>query len=126
MPALNALFEKYRDRVAFFTVYIQEAHPSDGWQVSSNVRDAVLVADPRDIGERTGIAGTCVAKLGLEIPAVVDGMDNAVDRAYEAWPDRLYLIDSDGRVAFKSGPGPFGFCVDEAEKALEVRLAHVR
>lgn len=119
MAALNALHGRYRDRVELWTVYIQEAHPSDGWQVPNNVRDAVLVADPRDLAARTGVASTCVAKLGLAIPAVVDGMDNAVDRAYEAWPDRLYLIDRDGRVAFKSGPGPFGFCVADAESAVE-------
>ena len=33
MPALNALYAQYRDRVAFPVVYIQEAHPIDAWQV---------------------------------------------------------------------------------------------
>jgi len=32
-----------------------------------------------------------------------------VEKAYTGWPDRLYLIDKEGRVAFKSAPGPFGF-----------------
>jgi type I thyroxine 5'-deiodinase len=51
----------------------------------------------------------CVVKLGIKFPAVVDGFDNATERAYTGWPDRLYVIDSDGRVSYKSGPGPFGF-----------------
>jgi hypothetical protein len=90
--------------------------------VPSNVKDAVLVVDPTNIGERTEVAHTCVLKLGLEIPALVDAMDNQVDRAYQAWPDRLYLIDAKGKVAFKTPPGPFGFRVIDAEKAIEREL----
>jgi len=31
----------------------------------------------------------------------------------------LYLIDREGRVAYKSRPGPFGFKPDELKAALE-------
>jgi type I thyroxine 5'-deiodinase len=50
-----------------------------------------------------------VVKLGIKFPAVVDGFDNAAERAYTGWPDRLYVIDRGGRVSYKSDPGPFGF-----------------
>ena len=43
------------------------------------------------------------------MPALVDGFDNATDTAYSGWPDRLYVVDRDGRIAYKSAPGPFGF-----------------
>jgi type I thyroxine 5'-deiodinase len=99
-------------------VYIQEAHPTDAWQLPSNVRDRVLLADPKDLEERTGAASLCVRKLGIEIPAVIDHADNRTEQAYTAWPDRLYLIDRDGRVAYKSRPGPFGFKTSELESAL--------
>jgi len=45
--------------------------------------------------------------------------DNRVERAYTAWPDRLYVIGSDGRVAYKSQAGPFGFKTDDVEAALK-------
>jgi len=51
----------------------------------------------------------CVSLLKLTMPALIDSDDNVVNRAYAAWPDRLYVIDTDGKIAFKSGPGPFGF-----------------
>ena len=57
-------------------------------------------------------------KLGIEIPALVDNFDDATDTVYSGWPDRLYLIDRDGSVAYKSGPGPFGFKPEELEKAI--------
>ena len=46
MPALNKLYDSYRDRAAFYIVYIQEAHPTDVWQMESNVKDGVLFASP--------------------------------------------------------------------------------
>jgi iodothyronine deiodinase-like protein len=119
---LNRIYRKYRDRVAFFVVYIQEAHPTDLWQMSSNVRDGVLFASPRTSGERAETAGTCVRKLAIEIPALVDGIDNRTERAYTGWPDRLYVIGADGRVRYKSGPGPFGFATAELEQSLEQLL----
>ena len=33
-------------------------------------------------------------------------------------PARLYVIDSHGKVAWKSGRGPFGFKPEEMEQAL--------
>jgi hypothetical protein len=99
-------------------VYIQEAHPTDLWQLPANVRDDVLLPSPRSDNERTSTAATCVRKLGVRIPAVLDGIGNQTERAYTAWPDRMYLIDTNGRIRFKSPPGPFGFSTRDLEKSL--------
>lgn len=119
MPALNKLYREYRGRAAFYVVYIQEAHPIDAWQVGDNVKDDVLVASTKSDAERTNVAGMCVTKLGIELPAVVDEADDHVERAYTGWPDRLYVIDRDGRVAYKSAAGPFGFKPSEVETTLK-------
>lgn len=63
-----------------------------------------------------------MTKLGIKLPAIVDGPDNAVERAYTGWPDRLYVIDRDGTIAHKSAAGPFGFKPAEMEADLK-RLA---
>ena len=99
-------------------VYITEAHPSDVWQMQSNIKDSVVFASPRSEEERAFVAGACVRKLGIRIPAVLDEFGNATEQAFTAWPDRLYLIDAQGRVAYKSRPGPFGFHPDELRAAL--------
>lgn len=119
MPALNKLYREYRGRVAFYVVYIQEAHPIDAWQLDDNVKDDVLVASTKSDAERANVAGVCLTKLGIELPAVVDEADNRVERAYTGWPDRLYVIDRDGRVAYKSAAGPFGFKPAEVEASLK-------
>jgi len=119
VPALNKLYREYRGRVAFYVVYIQEAHPIDAWQLDDNVKDDVLVATTKSDAERANVAGVCLTKLGIELPAVIDEADNRVERAYTGWPDRLYVIDRDGRVAYKSAAGPFGFKPAEVEASLK-------
>jgi len=99
-------------------VYIQEAHPTDGWQMPSNLKDRVLVASAKSFAARDEAANTCVRKLGIEIPALVDDIDDSTERVYTGWPDRLYVIDREGRVAYKSKAGPFGFHPDQMAQAL--------
>ena len=99
-------------------VYILEAHPSDVWQMQSNIKDQVVFASPRSEEERGLVAGSCVRKLGIKFPAVLDEFGNSTEQAYTGWPDRLYLIDTSRRVVYKSKPGPFGFKTDELRAAI--------
>lgn len=99
-------------------MYIEEAHPSDIWQMGSNVREGVVFRNPKSDGERFEVAQSCVRTLGIRFPALIDGVDNTVERLYTGWPDRLYLIDREGRVILKTAPGPFGFHPAALEEAL--------
>ena len=119
MPALNTLYQQYRDRAAFYVVYIQEAHPIDAWQVNDNLKDDVLVASTMTAEDRLKVADICVKNLKIDLPALVDGPDNRVERDYTGWPDRLYVVDRDGTISYKSAPGPFGFKPAEVEAALK-------
>jgi hypothetical protein len=91
-----------------------------------NEKQEVVFANPKSDEDRDHVADACVRKLGIEIPALIDGVDNSVERAYTGWPDRLYVIGRDGRVAFKSGPGPFGFHPAPMEEALKQALGYPR
>ena len=84
----------------------------------SNIRDGVVFRNPQSDGERFQVAESCVRTLGIRFPALIDGIDNTVERLYTGWPDRLVLIDRDGRVVYKSAPGPFGFTPAHLEAAL--------
>jgi type I thyroxine 5'-deiodinase len=119
VPALNTLYRAYRDRAAFHVVYIEEAHPIDAWQDEDNLKDDVLIASTKTADDRDRVANVCVVKLGIEMPALIDEPDNRVERAYTAWPDRLYVLARDGTVAYKSAAGPFGFKPAEVEATLK-------
>ena len=100
-------------------VYIEEAHPTDGWEMPSNLKEHILVASAKTFGERDATADTCVVKLGIHIPSLIDNMNDSTERAYTGWPDRLYVIDRAGRVAYKSQAGPFGFHPKEMIPVLQ-------
>jgi len=122
LGALHDLFDEYRDRVAFFIVYIKEAHPEDGWVVTHNREEGIAVSDPSSDQERADVADSCVVRSAIRIPVLVDSMNNTVASAYGGWPDRLYLIGRDGRVAFQGEMGPFGFLPDRLEAAIAGEL----
>lgn len=119
---LAKLHERYKDRAKFFLVYVREAHPSDGWSMASNQRVGIDVAQPHKDGDRVEVASTCRQHLDLDIPFLVDSVDDRVGATYSGMPNRLYLIDSTGTIAFKNGRGPFGFHPRELEQALVLSL----
>jgi len=123
LGALEELAERYRDAAAFFVVYIREAHPEDGWVLSGNRDEGIALTDPASDDERADVAEACAVRLQIRMPVLVDAIDNEVASRYGGWPDRLYLIGRDGRVAFQGGEGPFGFKPEELEAAIETELA---
>lgn len=94
--------------------------------MKSNLEDKVVFASPKNEEERALVAGACVRKLGIKFPAVIDGFDNTIEKTYTGWPDRLYLIDRAGKVAYKSKPGPFGFHPEELKAAIDKTVAGSR
>jgi hypothetical protein len=113
------MHREYRDRAAIAFVYIAEAHSTDGWQLPANLEDDVLLAAHRTIEDRLAAAAAGVARLGLTMPVLVDELDDAASNAFAAWPERIYVADADGRIAFVGGPGPFEFDPDAAAAVLD-------
>jgi tetratricopeptide (TPR) repeat protein len=120
-PVLNELSEQLAGRVAFLQVYIREAHAEDQWQSTINEREQVDLAPASTMEQKHDYAAMCQRKLHLRFPAVVDGLDNAAEKAYAAWPSRVYVIAADGRVRYSSALTEEEF--DRA--ALEAAIASV-
>ncbi len=114
-----ALAERHGAQAEFFFVYIHEAHAVDG-PAPMPAPDQPLVEEPATLVERRAVARACVDALGFRrLPTLVDGLDDAVAKAYAARPIRLYLIAADGTVAYRGGRGPFGFDPAALGRALE-------
>ena len=121
------MFERYGETVQFLAVYIREAHPLDGvlaerqsgrWLVGTPERH-LFVEDPITFEERLALAQQCEQEMGLGYPMLVDDLDDVVNSAYSAWPERLYLVDLDGTLIYRGERGPEGFLPDELDKVLE-------
>ena len=109
-------------RDGVFIVYVQKAHPIDGWQSDSNATEGVLFQQHQDYCEREAVANTCSLDLRIGIPVLIEEMDNAIDEAYGTAPERLYIVGVDGKMTCHGGAGPHFFDVDEWEHAIETCL----
>ena len=87
--------------------------------MQGNQRAGIKVNQPKTYEERVQVAGDCVKDLKLGIPTLVDDMQNTAQKGYAGWPDRMYVIDAEGKVAYKGEPGPRGFKPADAEAALK-------
>ncbi len=89
--------------------------------MDSNDTAGICYAQPSTIEERLAIARDFVTRESYAIPLLVDRMDNTADELYAGWPERLYIVDENSRIAFKGKTGPFGFHPDEVDTWLDAR-----
>ncbi len=118
------MHRRYGQQAEFLAIYVREAHPGDGaWPGKFTLDDTgTPIHQPTEMNQRAGVADRCCQVLEISMPLLVDELDDRVGKAYSGMPDRLYLIDRAGRVAYKSGRGPFGFKPGELEQSLVMLL----
>jgi Iodothyronine deiodinase len=105
---------------------VREAHPTDEWQMKSNIKEDVCYKQPKTLEQRVAIANDFVQRQKYPLPFGIDDMSNAANDAYSAWPERLYIIDEQGRIAYAGGMGPFRYQPEEARAWLAARFGEVR
>jgi hypothetical protein len=87
--------------------------------MASNEKEGVCYPQPRTLDQRLAIARDFVQRHAYPLPMLVDPMDNRADEVYAGWPERLYVIDEQGLIAYKGETGPFGFEPDEVDAWLK-------
>lgn len=81
------------------------------------------IEQPATFDARFDVAGQCASALSLKMPVLVDDMKNSVATAYNAMPDRLFIVGTDGKIAYRGDRGPRGFDPEGLEKALAKLVA---
>ena len=117
-PAMNALYERFHDRVAFRLVYIREAHPQGEWQSTINARQGIALPEARSEQERGEHAALCRSRLAIPYEAVVDGMDGAAEQAFAAFPSRVFVLDAAGKVTYTTALDEESLRPEALEQAL--------
>ncbi len=135
--SLTELYKQYHEEVQFLSIYIREAHPIDGWWLGRRLTKGIIRRifpypkasmdhyDPKTIEERRAVAGECETALQYGIRTYVDEMDDRVNKAYAAWPTRLYLVGLDGKVLYGGGMGPYDFKPAKLKTAIENYLTQI-
>ena len=89
---------------------------------NAGTESLLKILQTNTLADRTENALMCLETLKLTCPTVVDREDNSVNAAYAGWPDRFYIVDVDGKIAFRGGPGPGGFKPNDVEDWLTENL----
>ncbi|MGI9308180.1 MAG: deiodinase-like protein [Gammaproteobacteria bacterium] len=104
-PAANTLQQEFGEQLQLAVLYVIDAHP-DGdlcpytgtsWLSKTNEDENVRVAQPRDQAERNALAARYRDLLGLQVPVLVDNMDNTGWAALGKAPNTVVLVDTAGR-----------------------------
>ncbi|KAL1254226.1 hypothetical protein QQF64_016455 [Cirrhinus molitorella] len=114
LSAFQRVARQYADIADSLLVYIEEAHPSDGW-VSSDA--PYQIPRHRCLEDRLRAAQL----MNQEVPGsavVVDTMENSSNSAYGAYFERLYIL-KDEKVVYQGGRGPEGYRISELRDWLE-------
>lgn len=132
--SIQQIYEQFHEKIQFINIYIREAHPIDGWWLGRRLTKTIIKKvfpypiasmehyDPKTIEERRSVAGECQTATKFGIHTFIDEMDDHVNKAYAAWPTRLYLIGMDGKVVYHGGLGPYGFKPAKFKTAIEKYL----
>ena len=94
--------------------------------MKSNLKDEVCYAQPKTLEQRVMIANDFIKRFKFTLPFGIDDMSNAASDAYAAWPERIYIIDESGRIAYRGGIGPFNYKPEEAREWLAARYGTVK
>ena len=99
---LDALRAKYGDGIRWIIVYGYEAHPTDGRQSSENIAAGINYPSPKTYEERVALAKIAEEELDITVDTLlIDGMDDAVTKAWDGHPNRVYVLDDTGVVIAK-------------------------
>ncbi len=117
--ALISMYQRYRESASFLLIYIREAHAAGDWQSTRNEREDVSLAPASTLAEKQEHAAMCSRKLHLPFPALVDGMDGRVEKLYNAWPSRAFIISRDGHILYSTRLTELNFHPAEMEFVLK-------
>ena len=100
-------------------VYIRDTHPVLGFRAPTNDRRGIAPElEPRSLADRERWACEDRARMKCTIPVVMDTFDDRTLHAYDAFPQRVCVVDSAGRIAYLSR-GLVGFDLANVECAVK-------
>jgi hypothetical protein len=81
-------------------------------------RDLPAEQEPKTLADREKWACADRQKMKYTIPVVMDTMDDKTMKAYDAFPQRVFVLGKDGTVVYCSS-GLVGFAAEDVGKVLK-------
>lgn len=100
------IHRRFGEQVQLAYVYVREAHPKDGWVVAPRYS---VIDDPKTLAARIAAAARFETLTNYPFPILVDNLEDEAASRFGAWPNRFFVIETDGTIAFAGANGPWGF-----------------
>lgn len=115
----------YAGRVEFLVVYIREAHAANEWPLGTHV----VLRQPATLEERIEAAQAFKSTTSLQLPMLVDGIDDGFMNAFRAHPLRYYVFHRKTNVWTATPYGDYpkfeaGYKLEDIRPVLDFRLNH--
>lgn len=112
--------ENFSDVADFLLVYIDEAHPSDGWAGPPMELFPFEVKKHRSLEERLVAAQRLVEHFSLppQCRLAADCMDNNANMAYGVAYERVCIVQKN-KITYLGGKGPFYYNLKDVQNWLE-------
>ena len=111
MSYLNDLYNQYKSKINFYTIYISEAHANDEWPI--RIKKELQCNQHKNNLERWNACVKFINDYNYEIPCFIDSISNEFQQKYAAWPARAFLINSKNNkiewILNPRNPGYFNF-----------------
>lgn len=117
---MERMYNQFKDVADFRMIYIREAHAADGPRPMGTGK-SLGINEHKNYADRCQTAEMLINDRSLTMPMLIDDMENTTNQAYQAHPDRVFLVRTDGRLAVAAERGPRGFApgLKAAEQWLE-------
>lgn len=120
---LGEIYQEFKDRLQFVCVYVREAHPSDGWASKNNAEAGIDFNQPTSPDERATVAKAMINAVDFAMPVILDEISNKFAERYGALPNRLYLLNEEGRIVYGGGIGPHAYDPEAWLEAIKEYIA---
>uniref|UniRef100_A0A674BC09 Iodothyronine deiodinase n=1 Tax=Salmo trutta TaxID=8032 RepID=A0A674BC09_SALTR len=119
-PLVVNFGSEFSDVADFLLVYIDEAHPSDGWVAPAMGPRSFEVRKHRSLEERVVAAKKLIESFSLpsQCQLVADCMDNNANVAYGVSNERVCIVQR-RKIAYLGGKGPFFYNLKDVRQYLE-------
>ncbi len=125
LPEINEIAARFNSHVRIGFIYIEEAHATNEWQISSINNQ---ISQHTTLEERYAALELLRQKYTFH-PAIqfyLDTMENDFNRVFPSWPMRYWLIDNEKkRIVLKGMPVGDRIVLDELVSWLEKNYSSV-
>lgn len=113
----SCIVEKYKDVFTYIVLYINEAHPTNGWYIGDEL---YKIKTHTSIHDRKQAASYLDDDLHRDVHVFLDNLENQGQTTFGVKYERLYVLHpSKMQVLYQGGNGPFGYDLDDLDTFLD-------